>query len=84
MNCRTCAGPCALKGGRIEGDCEGYRPMSHYDQIRAMSIEEMAEGFSGGLCPSVFGGRNECIIETATCKECWLVWLQSEAEEDKT
>lgn len=43
MNCKTCAGPCCLKGSNHEGDCEGYRPMSHYDQIRSMSVEEMAD-----------------------------------------
>ena len=43
MTDRTCAGPCALKGSHIEGDCEGYVPMSHYEKIRSMSIEEMAE-----------------------------------------
>jgi hypothetical protein len=72
-----------LKGSNIPGDCEGYKPMSHYDQIRSMSVEELAEAFSGGLCPSFIGGQNECIIETATCKECWLGWLRSEAEEDE-
>ena len=80
MNCKTCAGPCCLKGSNIEGECEGYKPLSHYDQIKAMSIEEIAEIFAG-TCPSIFGGHNECIIEAATCKECWLDWLQSEAEE---
>lgn len=43
MNCKTCAGPCCIKGSRIEGDCENYVPWTNASRIRAMSDEELAE-----------------------------------------
>ena len=82
MNCRTCTGPCCLKGSNIEGDCEGYKPLSHYDQIRSMSVEEMAE-YHAEKCgcphdPIVFG----CRMATIGCIGCWLDWLRQEAEHE--
>lgn len=78
MNCRTCDGPCCLKGSNHEGDCEGYKPMSHYDQIRAMSVEEMAETFYNGNCPP---SLRSC-PDHDDCKKCWLDWLRQEAEHE--
>ena len=81
MNCRTCAGPCALKGSNIPCDCEGYKPMSHYDQIKAMSVEELND---------YIGQRSLCVTiqettkgwcEMHICPECIVEWLKSEAEE---
>ena len=85
MNCKTCAGPCCLKGSNHEGDCEGYTPMSHYDQIRSMSVEEMAE-FIGKVTAGGYGmcapGHSDCAGKDS-CAPCWLDWLKSEAEEDE-
>lgn len=71
MNCRTCAGPCCLKGSNHEGDCEGYKPMTHYEQIKAMSIEEMAEWLCdvAGWLP-MYEGKMHPILD----------WLRQEAE----
>ena len=57
---------------------------THYDEIRAMSIEELADMFSLLSCCSEkgqdcmkysdgMGGRN--------CYQCWLDWLKQEARE---
>lgn len=89
MNCRTCAGPCCLKGSHIEGDCEGYKPMSHYEQIKAMSVEEMADYFRNhaSMCPDL--EENETVCKGANftandemCQKCWLDWLRQEAEHE--
>lgn len=72
MNCKTCAGPCCLKGSNIPGDCEGYKHMSHYDQIRSMSVEEMAT-----FIRDLIIDRNIGIPS-----ETWLEWLRQEAEHE--
>lgn len=72
MNCRTCAGPCCLKGSNHEVECEGYTPMSHYDQIRSMSVEEMAT-----FIRDLIIDRNIGIPS-----ETWLEWLRQEAEHE--
>lgn len=84
MNCRTCAGPCCLKGSRIEGDCEGYKPMSHYERIKAMSDEELAEflvmvPYCGGPTTSATDGS--CIDDGLRTKMQWLGWLREETTE---
>ena len=89
MNCKTCAGPCCLKGSNHEGDCEGYTPMSHYDKIRSMSIEEMVGYFRNhvSMCPDL--EENETVCKGANftandkmCQKCWLGWLRQEADHD--
>ena len=82
MNCKTCAGPCCLKGSNHEGDCEGYKPLSHYDQIKAMSVEEMAE-FCVWMCPPGSNENLTCEPERKLCSQCWLDWLKGEAEESE-
>ena len=77
MNCKTCAGPCCLKGSNHEGDCEGHKPMTHYEQIKSMSVEEMAETLYNGNCPP----RLRSCPDHDDCKKCWLDWLQSEEKE---
>lgn len=84
MNCRTCAGPCCLKGSRIEGDCEGYKPQTHYEQIKAMSVEEMAmyayKVLGHYWCPPEREAATKtCNDMGRNCQKCWLDWLQSEA-----
>lgn len=79
MNCKTCSGPCCLKGSNHEGDCEGYKPMSHYERIKAMSIEEMTRWLAKICdclhCPGFYG---TCY---ARCEEYWLDWLRQEVKE---
>lgn len=90
MNCKTCAGPCCLKGSNHEGDCEGYKPMTHYEQIKAMSVEELAEwlerirlcctiGLCGRSCPFA-----EICYSNAEEPKGMFDWLNQEAEEGET
>lgn len=80
MNCRTCAGPCCLNGSNIEGDCEGYKPMTHYEQIKAMSIEEMANYMA--TTGRIYNGCPTLSINCqASCNKCWLDWLRLEVTE---
>lgn len=61
------------------------KPKTHYDEIRAMSIEELADMFSILSCCSEkgqdcmkysdgMGGRN--------CYQCWLDWLKDEVSDE--
>lgn len=80
MNCRTCAGPCCLKGSNIEGDCEGFKPMTNADRIRAMSVEEMAaEMTAKGGCPHDCETPDDMDTD---CLQCWLGWLRQEADHE--
>lgn len=73
MNCRTCAGPCALKGSNHEGDCEGYKPQTNLDRLRAMSAEELARW--------IWAVQSEIKHEDIFSTDGWFIWLNQEAEE---
>lgn len=77
MTCKTCAGPCALKGSNIPGDCEGYKPQTHYEQIKAMSVEEMARFIHKVVEAELWRVQ---VRECATTEDGWLDWLRQEAE----
>lgn len=82
MNCKTCAGPCCLKGSNHEGDCEGYKPMTRYDHIRAMSVDEMARWMASNVDCQYCSVRGEwCTESEAACKRNWLGWLRQEASD---
>lgn len=55
--------------------------MTEYDKLKNMEVEEMAEYLSGLLCndnnPFMF---KRCSTHS-TCRECWLDYLNQEAEE---
>lgn len=79
MNCKTCSGPCVLNGSNIDGDCEGYKPMTHYEKIRRMSIEEMSTfGVTYSYCPPGVG-----CLGKPSCKKCWLNWLKQDIQNDE-
>ena len=62
-------------------DC--FEPMTHFDQIKAMTAEELAEWISSGECPSHHGGhidRETVYCSDLECKDCWLDWLRQEAD----
>lgn len=54
--------------------------MIHYEQIKAMSVEELAT-FAVAYC---YCPPGEGCLEKLSCKTCWLDWLQSEVEEGET
>lgn len=60
-------------------DC--FEAMTHFDQIKAMTAEELAEWKSdpNQLCPPEYRTRG-CTYEK-TCYECWLDWLKQEVED---
>lgn len=87
MNCKTCSGPCCLKGSNIPGDCEGYKPMTHYEKIKAMSVEEMAEWLerirlccATDLCGRRCPFAEICFSNAEEPKET-LDWLKQEVKE---
>ncbi|MBO5955767.1 MAG: hypothetical protein J6Q10_03085 [Clostridia bacterium] len=57
--------------------------MTNYEKIKAMSVEEMAEYFADSLdcvyCPAKSLCRKKKLL---TCVENFLLWLESEVEED--
>lgn len=81
MNCKTCAGPCCLKGSNHEGDCENYVPWTNASRIRAMSDEELAGWMANNVDCQYCSVRSEwCTESEAACKRNWLDWLRQEAE----
>lgn len=57
--------------------------MGHYDQIRSMSVEEMADFVAKALY-GMLGGQ-PCLVGNGfeDCKNRWFNWLRQEAEEGK-
>lgn len=57
------------------------KPMSHYDQIRSMSVEEMADFVAKALY-GMLGGQ-PCLVGNGfeDCKNRWLDWLRDEEKE---
>ena len=50
--------------------------MTNGDKIRAMSDEELAQIMKYGCCDNLY-----CMTkDTYECKECWVDWLNQEAE----
>lgn len=76
MNCKTCSGPCCLKGSNHEGDCEGYKPQTNLERIKAMGEELATFAVAYGYCPPGVGCHGK-----SSCKTCWLDWLRSEEKE---
>lgn len=67
--------------------CGEYRPkpMTNYDCIRQMSVEELADMFvdigeCDKRCPAKVG---DCIFSDSSCRSAWLDWLKSQVEIDK-
>lgn len=57
--------------------------LTNEDCIRNMSVEELAEGILGRICPpDRFCGNADCESFKA-CPACWLDWLKSPVEESK-
>lgn len=57
-------------------------PKTRFDEIKTMSVEEMADELRHYVCPTRFGGHSYAHCE-AGCKKCWLEFLQSPVEADK-
>ena len=56
------------------------KPITHYDLIRAKSVEEMAEFIANAVdCCNCKHPRNGCSENDETCAAAWLDWLMKEA-----
>lgn len=86
-DCRKCKHNYKMPGDepRCNLMCDGesdFEPITNYDRIQGMSIEELAEFFNKfdnicGMCSKNIG----CfIVDADRCKNNILEWLQSEAE----
>jgi hypothetical protein len=63
---------------------EGKKPMTHFDEIKAMGAEEMAARLAkhnerSAVCPNF--GAHDC---QASCRKCWLDWLKSPADKEES
>ena len=86
INCQICehnptGERCELFGRVIgmNGCSSGVerKPRNHFEEIKAMSMEEMAAWFNKGfVCPPQHG----CPKNEASCEKCWLEWLKEEVE----
>ena len=52
--------------------------MTNLDMIRQLPAEDLIQFLSGMSCPPPRGGR----CPDATCRDCWIMWLNEEAEGD--
>ena len=71
------------------GDRWELKPLTHADELRAMSDEELAEYLRthASLCPDAEEDREVCkganfIANDTMCRKCWLDWLRQEADND--
>jgi len=54
--------------------------MSNYDNIKNMTIEEMAS-FLQIMCPHGFNEMMTCEKDLDCCVDCWMDWLKQEVSE---
>lgn len=79
----------ACSCGGDESKCDFYEDkrkkatpkQTHYDEIRAMSIEELAEWIAH---PKFSYCQHDICDGETDCAECALVWMKLEAEEGET
>ena len=77
---------CACAREKCSDDCSFYReykqklkPITNYDRLRAMSVEEMAKWImiiEPTACPFRDDHGDDCPF--SLCKDCWLDWLKQE------
>jgi len=64
------------------------KPITNYDRIKSMTVEEMAEFFDyivASPCYTICKDFNKCTRNNATepiCKNHYIKWLESECEEE--
>lgn len=81
---------CACNSQQIKKYIRDFNPVkTHFDEIKSMSVDELAEWIMRepsimhspigyyAFCPPGMGG--DC--PTRPCKQCWLDWFKSPAEE---
>lgn len=61
---------------------EPPQPMTNYDSIRSMSVEELAEWLERnyGCTPSCVAMTPDCPKSEKDCVQAWKEWLRKEAE----
>ena len=78
-------GGCACARDKCTDDCATYRrlnpkPVTNYDRIISKTPEELAE-FCIWMCPPGYDEIGACEVERERCYNCWMEWLQREAQE---
>lgn len=71
--------------------CEGWKPigtkpLTHFDEIKAMSAEEFSEWISHIVgCPLnnflEYSPIGKC-VKKCTARSCWLAWLKAAADKE--
>ena len=84
-------GVCACARRKCSDECLTYRnfkpkPITHFDEIKAMSVEELAEFMNCGACPPGKDVSELCHDEDGgsvpdMCNLCWFNWLKQEASD---
>ena len=79
------------KGGKPDDECGEFchfntkKVKTHYDQIREMSREQLAELFGyihdDVIVPHPDADCGESCIGNDNCYQCWVEWLDEVAEE---
>jgi len=92
IDCSKCHNAnCALAGKEFNmALCSGYKPLTHYDEIRSMNVEQLAEWIDENSCNAMWccpkahvePDTGMCAIYDSIydCKACIVKWLESEVK----
>lgn len=69
--------------------CSGYKPLTHYDEIHSMNVEQLAEWIDESMCTAMWCDDTvpvnpyTKICSLHDCKACIVKWLESEVEKGR-
>ena len=86
--CMNCADKSCYGYDRRVTECEDFQPMTHFDEIKDMSVDDLAAWISHITgCPlnnflehSPIG---KC-VKKCKAKDCWVAWLKAPADKEET
>lgn len=94
LNCPTCkfadfdSDKCKRLLIRLPHICpyaEERKPRNHFEEIKAMSMEELAMFFERITdCDSCLISKNKCGYKKYPCNQRWLDWLKEEIADAET
>lgn len=92
INCAKCHNTkCTLSDKAFDmAACTGYKPLTHYDEIRSMNVEQLAEWIEDNSCnamwcdPSAPVEPDTGMCAIYDCKKCIVKWLNLEVKNDIT
>ena len=84
MNCNTCKSRCVWAGQEASehGKClVGYTPTTHFDWIKSLSVEKLANVLTDDWCEILCGSPSIC---DGQCEGKMLSWLKTPLNKEGT